>query len=102
MITVKNVSKSYGTTKAVQNLSFDLRPGEILGFLGPNGAGKTTTLKIIMGITQPDAGEVHFEIDNAYHDIRQHIGYLSEDAFVYDKLTGREFLQFVLIIQNFP
>jgi ABC-2 type transport system ATP-binding protein len=102
LISIQNLSKSYGATKAVQNLNLELRPGEILGFLGPNGAGKTTTLKIIMGITQADAGEIRFKIGDGCHDPRRHIGYLPEETFVYDKLTGREFLQFVGRMQDVP
>ena len=60
ILTVNNVVKRYGNIVPVDRVSFSVRPGEILGFLGPNGAGKTTTIRMIMGITAPDEGEVRF------------------------------------------
>lgn len=104
MVTLTKVSKSYGSTVAVRDMSLELGPGEIVGLLGANGAGKTTTLKMIMGILRPDSGQIRFQFGSNHRkvDVRTRMGYLPEDAFVYDKLTGREFLRFVGTMQDVP
>ncbi|NLK17538.1 MAG: ABC transporter ATP-binding protein [Clostridiales bacterium] len=100
MLSLKNVSKSYGksSVKAVDNLSLEVKPGEIFGFLGPNGAGKSTTIKLITGILRPDQGSI--EIDG--HDItrdavaaKKRIGYVPDNHAVYDKLKGIEYINFM-------
>src|ERR1041385_2724515 len=65
-LSVRNVTKRFGDFSAVEDLSFDVRPGRVFGFLGPNGAGKTTTIRMIVGITAPDEGSIdyHFEGNN--------------------------------------
>lgn len=98
MLKVSELQKSYGNTKAVQGISFEVRPGEILGFLGPNGAGKTTTIKICSGLLLPTAGYVTLcdqDIVTKPTDAKKHLGYVPDDPFLYDKLTGRQFLNFV-------
>jgi len=79
---VQNVRKSFGELRAVDGVSFDVRPGEILGFLGPNGAGKTTTLRMIMGITRPDEGAIHFEGRPELD--RRSVGYLPEERGLFE------------------
>jgi ABC-2 type transport system ATP-binding protein len=98
VLEVFELSKSYGKLKAVDRLSFSLRPGEILGFLGPNGAGKTTTIKMLTGFCRPDAGKVIIlgrELERNEVEIKRQIGVVSEDLQMYDRLSGRELLEFV-------
>ena len=70
MLKLKNVSKAYGkgAIKAVDNISLDIRPGEIFGFLGPNGAGKTTTIKMIVGLLKPDEGVITIDNVNVWEE----------------------------------
>jgi ABC-2 type transport system ATP-binding protein len=82
LLSVAGVTKSFRDAVAVDALSFEVRRGEIFGFLGPNGAGKTTTLRMILGITRPDRGEVRF--DGAPGVDRGRIGYLPEERGLYD------------------
>lgn len=94
----KNVSKTFGSLTAVQDLSFVVRPGEIYGLIGPNGSGKTTTLKMIAGLYRPSAGTVMvqgFDVTENPTRSKEHIGYIPDEPMAYDRLTGREFLQFV-------
>ncbi|MBU0637380.1 MAG: ABC transporter ATP-binding protein [Planctomycetes bacterium] len=91
------VSKSYGTRRAVVELSLTLLPGEVFAFLGPNGAGKTTTLKLTTGLLRCDTGVVTVCGHALPHDgrqVKQFISYVPDQAFLYDKLTGREFISF--------
>lgn len=97
MIEVKNISKSFGKIKAVNNLSFEIKKGEIFGFLGPNGAGKTTTIKILLGILKPDEGEVIFEGERISKNIekyRKNIGYVSQEVSLYKDLNIFENAEF--------
>lgn len=97
MIEVKNISKSFGKIKAVKNLSFEIKKGEIFGFLGPNGAGKTTTIKILLGILKPDKGEIFFEGKNIFKNIeeyRRKIGYVSQEISLYKDLNIFENAEF--------
>jgi ABC-2 type transport system ATP-binding protein len=91
-----NLTKRFGTTVAVDDLSFSASPGEILGFLGPNGAGKTTTISMVAGLLRPDAGRI--EIDGAgtpdRPEVRRRIGVAPQALAVYEDLTGEENLRF--------
>src|SRR5271170_3919016 len=69
MIEARGLVKRYGSTTAVDNLSFDVRPGTVTGFLGPNGAGKSTTMRMILGLDRPDAGQVKIN-GQVYRDLR--------------------------------
>jgi len=105
MIRVKNLSRSFGPVKAVDDLSFAVEPGEIYALLGPNGAGKTTTIKIILSMLNPDQGEVWFDghrILNGDNGYKARIGYVPENAALYETLTGREFLEFVGSLHHLP
>lgn len=98
MLSVKNVKKSYGATDAVKEVSFEIKPGEILGFLGPNGAGKTTTIKMCCGLLIPDQGAItieNFDMAKSPEAAKKLLGYVPDEPFLYDKLTGRQFLDFV-------
>jgi ABC-2 type transport system ATP-binding protein len=104
-ITVSNLTKKFGTQRAVDNISFEVQTGEILGFLGPNGAGKTTTMKIITCYMAPNDGEVKVN-DLSIHDdqeeIKKQIGYLPENNPLYSEMPVLEYLDFVAQIQNVP
>ncbi|MFA5577178.1 MAG: ABC transporter ATP-binding protein [Tissierellaceae bacterium] len=100
MLKIKNVSKSYskGNIRAVDDISLDIRPGEIFGFLGPNGAGKTTTIKMIVGLLKPDDGTIAIDGVNVWEDplrAKSMISYVPDNPEVYDRLKGIEYLNFI-------
>ncbi|MGN6030908.1 MAG: ABC transporter ATP-binding protein [Thermomicrobiales bacterium] len=99
------VTKRYGDRLAVDDLTFQVAPGEIYGLLGPNGAGKSTTIAVLTGIALPDRGAVRL----AGHDLRLHglqarraLGYVPDRPILYDTLTGREFLSYVAQLHAIP
>jgi ABC-2 type transport system ATP-binding protein len=97
-IRIQQLTKRFGTQTAVNAISFEAHPGEIVGFLGPNGAGKSTTLKMITGYLSPDSGEVSvcgLDISKEPLAIRKKIGYLPELNPLYYDLYVREYLQFI-------
>lgn len=100
-ISISNLSKTYRGKKgkrvqALQDLSLDIREGEVFGFLGPNGAGKSTTIKTLMGLIRSDAGEARlFGVPAGDPSARRRVGYLPENPAFYDFLTAREYLRFV-------
>ena len=97
MIRVENLTKYYGKRLAVDNISFNVERGEIVGFLGPNGAGKTTTMRILTGFLAPTQGEVWVaDYDMSQHSLeaRQHIGYFPEAMPLYSDMTVRSYLDF--------
>ncbi len=97
-IRVKNLLKTYGEQKAVNNISFTVDKGEIVGFLGPNGAGKSTTMKIVTGYLLPDAGEVSvcgINVAKKPLEIKKKIGYLPESNPLYYDMYVREYIGFV-------
>ena len=96
MLELRNVSKSYRSIPAVENISFTLHGGEILGYLGPNGSGKSTTVKMVIGLVEPTRGTVLFDgrdIRNHLPGFRAQLGYVPEEAHVYTHLSGMEYLQ---------
>lgn len=98
MIKVKALSKHFGQQKAVNDISFEAKPGKILGFLGPNGAGKSTSMKMITGYLLPTAGEVEIcgkSILTDELEVKKLIGYLPENTPLYMDMYVREFLHFV-------
>ena len=104
-ILVENLTKTYGTQKAVDNISFQVETGEILGFLGPNGAGKTTTMKIITTFMAPSSGNVKVSGISIYDDqeaIKKKIGYLPESNPLYQDMPVLEYLEFAALIQQVP
>ena len=97
-VRLENVTKRFGQTVAVNDLSLTLHPGELFAFLGPNGAGKTTTIKIVAGLLTPDAGVVEVCGHRMGGDgipAKAQLAYVPDQPFLYDKLTGREFITFV-------
>jgi ABC-2 type transport system ATP-binding protein len=98
MIDCQGLIKEYGRFRAVDDLSFRVEPGEVLGFLGPNGAGKTTTMRIVAGFLPPTAGRAlvcGFDIETEGTQAKRRIGYLPEGAPSYPEMTPRSFLEFV-------
>src|SRR6476660_1348992 len=97
-IEVKNLLKQYGEQKAVNEISFSVKKGEIVGFLGPNGAGKSTTMKMITGYLQPDAGDISVSGIDVTKDplaAKKKIGYLPESNALYYDMYVREYLDFI-------
>ena len=97
-IEVKNLTKRYGPQLAIDNISFTVRTGEIIGFLGPNGAGKTTTMKIITNFILPTAGDVFIDgksVKDYGDDLKRHIGYLPESNPLYEDMPVIDYLYFV-------
>ena len=104
-VEVKNLTKIYQTQKAVDQISFEAKSGEILGFLGPNGAGKSTTMKMITGFLTPTSGEIDvcgLSVHENSLEARKLIGYLPEHNPLYLDMYVREYLQFVERIHQLP
>jgi len=98
MIEVRGLTKRFGALIAIQDLSFDLRSGEVLGLLGPNGSGKSTTVKMLTGLLAPSHGEIRFngrDISADLRDYKARVGYVPEEAHLYSYLTGPEYLHLV-------
>ncbi|MCF8240698.1 MAG: ATP-binding cassette domain-containing protein [Melioribacteraceae bacterium] len=104
-IVVENLTKKYGPQRAVDNISFEVKTGEILGFLGPNGAGKTTTMKIITAYMAPSDGNVFIGGDSVLEkadELKKKIGYLPESNPLYYDMPVLEYLEFVAELQGVP
>ena len=102
-ITVENLTKKYGTEKAVDSISFSVKTGEILGFLGPNGAGKTTTMKILTCFMAPNEGDVKigdYSIHDHQEEIKTMIGYLPENNPLYFDMPVLEYLSYTANLQG--
>lgn len=98
VIEVKSLKKYFGKTKAVDDISFDVKGGEIFGFLGPNGAGKTTTIRCMMDFIRPTSGSISILAKDAQKDsvgLKKKIGYLSGDVKLYEKWTGKDHIKFI-------
>jgi len=107
LLKLKNISKSYGkgTIKAVDDVSLDIRPGEIFGFLGPNGAGKTTTIKMVVGLLKPDTGTISVNNIDVWEEplkAKSIISYVPDNPEVYDRLKGIEYLNFIGDMYGIP
>ncbi len=104
-ITVSNLTKTYGSQKAIDNISFEVKTGEILGFLGPNGAGKSTTMKIITCFLKPTSGNVTlngYSIHDHSRSIRRRIGYLPENTPLYTDMPIVDYLTLSAELQEVP
>ena len=105
MLEAVHLTKRYASLPAVQDLSFSLRPGQVLGCLGPNGSGKSTTVKMLTGLLQPTRGTVQFEGRNIQDDLtayRKHLGYVPEEAHLYPYLSGWEYLEMIGTLRGMP
>ena len=105
MIEIKNLQKSFGDFRAVDGVSFSVKPGEVLGFLGPNGAGKSTTMRMITGFVAPSGGEVLIagaDVKLAPIAAKKRIGYLPEGAPLYSDMSPRNLLEFIAEAREVP
>lgn len=103
MIQIKSLTKRYGDLKAVDDVTFDVRTGEILGFLGPNGAGKTTTVRVITCYLLPTSGTVEVDGMSVLEqslEIRKKIGYLPENAPLYSEMNVLDYLHFIMGVRG--
>ena len=103
MIEVRGLCKSFGSVRAVRDVGFSARDGQITGLLGPNGAGKTTTLRMLYTLMQPDAGTVSIDGLDARHDalaVRRRIGVLPDARGLYKRLTARENIEYFAALQG--
>jgi ABC-2 type transport system ATP-binding protein len=105
MLAANGLYKFYGSVPAVQDVTFTLAPGQVLGYLGPNGSGKSTTVKMLTGLLEPTDGEVTHNGQNIHKDLaayRQRLGYVPEEANLYPYLTGQEYLDMVGTLRAMP
>lgn len=103
MIKIKNLSKSFGEVKAIDDLSLEIKPGEIVGFLGPNGAGKTTTMRLLSGFLYPDSGSItidNVDLQDNIVESQKQIGYLAENNPLYRDLLVSEILNFSMDLKH--
>ena len=98
VLAIERLTKRYGALTAIHDLSFEVRPGEVLGLLGPNGSGKSTTVKILTGLLPPTSGEVKLDGRDVLGDLLAYkaiTGYVPEEPHLYSYLTGPEYLQLI-------
>src|SRR5262245_11338839 len=104
MIEVSHLSRHFGGLQAVKDVSFTVRPGEVLGFLGPNGAGKSTTMKMIAGFLAPSTGQIRLcglDVQTETRAAQRLIGYLPEGAPSYEDMSVIEFLRFIGSVRGY-
>jgi len=105
MLEICGLTKRFNGIPVVDDVSFNLKPGEILGYVGPNGAGKSTTVKMIIGLLEPSEGQVLFQGRSVLDDMpgfQARIGYVPEEPHLYPHLSGREYLQLVGRLRGMP
>ncbi len=105
MLEARSLTKCYSSVPALDNVSFTVRPGQVLGYLGPNGSGKSTTVKIITGLLQPTSGTVLFKgvkIEDDLAAYKRVVGYVPEDANLYPFLSGLEYLELIGRLRGLP
>ncbi len=103
MIKIEKLNKQFGHLIAVKDVSFSVKPGEVLGFLGPNGAGKSTTMKMITGFLTPTSGDIHvcdFDVSEKPIQAKKRIGYLPEGAPSYGEMTPIQYLEFIADVRE--
>jgi ABC-2 type transport system ATP-binding protein len=105
MLEVCSLTKRFNGIPVVEDVSFTLKPGEILGYVGPNGAGKSTTVKMIIGLLEPSEGQIRFQGRSVIEDLpgfQARIGYVPEEPHLYPHLSGREYLQLAGRLRGIP
>ncbi len=105
MLEVRGLTKRYSAIPAVGNVSFVIRPGEVLGYLGPNGSGKTTTVNMLTGLLDPTRGHIFFEGRNVKEHLieyKKRLGYVPEEPHIYPHLSGWEYLQLIGRLRLIP
>jgi len=103
VIETKGLTKYYGKIRGIENLTFNVKKGEIFGFLGPNGAGKTTTIRTLLGLLKPTRGEAYIFGKNIEEDIvkiRSQVGYIPGELALYEHLTGKQFINYFSSLRN--
>ncbi len=103
MISVNELKKFFGNVKAVNGISFDVKKGEVFGLLGPNGAGKTTTLKMLLGLLEPNEGNITIMGLNPETNevqIKSRVGYVSEEPLIFKSLTPKDLFNFIASIRR--
>jgi ABC-2 type transport system ATP-binding protein len=105
MLEIKGLTKYYRNVAAVDEVSFQVRSGEVTGYLGPNGSGKSTTMKMITGLIEMSAGQILFDGKPIQDDLmayKRHLGYVPEEPYLYTHLSGTEYLTMVAQLRNLP
>jgi ABC-2 type transport system ATP-binding protein len=105
MLEVCSLTKRFNGIPVVEDVSFTVKPGEILGYVGPNGAGKSTTVKMIIGLLEPSEGQIRFQGRSVIEDLagfQARIGYVPEEPHLYPHLSGREYLQLAGRLRGIP
>jgi len=105
LIKVENITKKYGNYTAVDNMNFEIKEGEIVGFLGPNGAGKTTTMSMITGFIEPTSGSIEingYNVSKKAKKAKREIGYMPETTPLYNELTPKEFIGYMAELKRVP
>jgi len=102
VLEIKGVSKRFGPVGALDEVTFAVQPGEVFGFVGSNGAGKTTTMRIVLGVLDPDAGEVRWKGEPVDADLRRRIGYMPEERGLYPKMKVGEQLTYLARLHGVP
>ena len=105
MLEAISLTKRYASLPAVQDVSFRLQPGQVLGCLGPNGSGKSTTVKMLIGLLDPTQGQVRFHGEDIHQNLvgfRKRLGYVPEEPNLYPYLSGREYLEMVGTLRGMP
>lgn len=105
MIQVNGLIKDYGVRRALDNITFDAKQGEIVGFLGPNGAGKTTTMRILTGYMPPSSGQAivaGYDVVEESLEVRKRVGYLPETVPLYNDMTALDYLKFMAELRSLP
>ncbi|TFG03354.1 MAG: ABC transporter ATP-binding protein [Promethearchaeota archaeon] len=103
IISVRNLKKFFGDVKAVNGIEFDVHKGEIFGLLGPNGAGKTTTIKLLLGLLEPNEGNINImglDPEKDEVEIKKNIGYVSEEPLIFKSLTPKDLFNFIASIRS--
>jgi len=105
MLELKKLTKKFQVIPVVNDVSFSVKPGEVVGYLGPNGAGKSTTFKILTGLLEPTSGDIYFNGRNIKEDIfsyKEKIGYIPEHSDIYPHLTAQDYLLLVGRLRDIP
>jgi ABC-2 type transport system ATP-binding protein len=105
MIEVEHLTKRFGATLAVNDVSFTVMPGEVVGFLGPNGAGKTTTMRVVTGLIMPQSGTARVNGKDIWEqpvEVRRMLGYLPESTPLYEEMSVTGFLRFIAEVRGIP
>ncbi len=105
LIEVEDLRKKYDSTEVVKGISFELKPGEIVGYLGPNGAGKSTTIKMLSGFIHQSSGHIRYNGQSIHDDLngyKKRIGYLPERPDLFEFLGGYEYLEMIALLRGLP